>query len=519
MKRHLFLFLSTSLALCSCGGPTNSSSLNNSDGSNSNDSSDTSSDTTSDQSDNSESSEGWEYKPYKPETAEFDEENIVLRAPVFSDEHCERTSPINSSVQTTNSIKKFTELVGRTDFDLWLSTGDRSLTGTLAADQEWLNAYEAGCEGSSNNLFFCHGNHDVYWSGCASRQEHYDFFNTKGIYNNDEDDGQPETGNRHRIVNGFDFIAIDITTYDGKTNPISLTTTNWARKILNKCDKTKPVFVLAHATAKNTIIGSCDDQADGVWGSSQALYDIVKDYPNVILFTGHTHYEGHDERNIWQGDFTSINVPTLAGGMVMDTYFNGIFDPLYTEDSEGNRTYKASGVINGFPETEDPKYSSSQGLYLEVDSHNNTRITRYDLKHGVQMKNPWIISAPKEDKSHLETYSERSQRRYDFGPHANGNVETRFSNGSLEVSFDAFKHDDMVMAYEVQTFVGKEIKDIGDFDIPVERNVFYADYYKNYPESSSYVVSFTKLYSSGTIVRVIALDSWGKYSMFYAKVK
>lgn len=448
----------------------------------------------------------------------FDERNIILKAPLFSDEHTERTSPINSSEQTTTSIKRFTELVGEDEFDIWLSTGDRSLTGTVAADQVWLNSYEAGCEDSVNKLFFCHGNHDVYWSGCASRQEHYNFFNKLGLYDGDESDGQPQLGNRHKFVNGIEFLAIDITTYDGKVNPISDATCKWAKDILAKSDKAKPVFVLAHSTAKNTVMGSKDEQNLGVWGSSQNLYDIVKDYSNVILLTGHTHYDGHDERNIYQGEFTAINVPTMAGGNAIDTYYNGIQDPLYIEDSLGNRTYRASGVVDGIDEK--TMYESSQGMYIEVDKYYNTRVTRYDLQHGVQIKTPWVIEAPKEDNSHLLKYSEKVRRRDDMGPVLYGDAYYTQNGGKINLVFDAFTHEtDQVYAYEVQVFDGKLPSEIGDYDIPNERKVILNDWYKNYPTSEKFNYAFKQNHAGDVTVRVIGLDSFGKYSIVVADKK
>ena len=455
--------------------------------------------------------------PTKDPTEEsvFDENNIIIHAPLFSDEHCERTSPINSSEQTTNGIKKFVNLVGRDEFDIWLSAGDRSLTGTIAADEEWYNAYKNGCEDSVDKLFFCHGNHDVYWTGCASRAEHYNYFNTLGLFDEDEKDSRPNAGNRHKVVNGVDFLTIDITTYDGKTNPISAGTKEWADYVLSTLDKTKPVIVLAHATAKNTILGSNDYEAYGVWGSSKDLYELVKKYPNVILFTGHTHYDCHSEKNIWQGDFTAINVPTVSGGMVIDTYYNGLQTPEY--EFEGtNIVYKNSGWIESFPETEDPKYSSSQCMYVEIDKNYNTRVTRYDLKNNVQIGRPWVIEAPKDDNSHLLKYNLENRLLTDEAPEERGSATYSIdANGKITVNFDSFYHKDMVYAYELQVFLDIPKEDLEDRDEPDERYVFMEEYYKTYPVPSSHTYTFRRTYSDNYVVRIVGIDSLGKYGIVY----
>ena len=42
------------------------------------------------------------------------------------------------------------------------------------------------------------------------------------------------------------------------------------------------------------------------------LYDTLKPYPQVITFSGHTHYPLDDPRIIHQEDFTSIGTSTGA---------------------------------------------------------------------------------------------------------------------------------------------------------------------------------------------------------------
>ena len=51
------------------------------------------------------------------------------------------------------------------------------------------------------------------------------------------------------------------------------------------------------------------------WGFTEnrdLMYDTLKPYPQVITFSGHTHYPLDDPRIIHQEDFTSIGTSTGA---------------------------------------------------------------------------------------------------------------------------------------------------------------------------------------------------------------
>lgn len=74
----------------------------------------------------------------------------------------------------------------------------------------------------------------------------------------------------------------------------------------------KPIFVLNHEPPVNTTYHSI------TWGSRK-LRPVLEKHPRVVQFTGHAHSSVRDERNIWQGKFTSISAGCLqrwAGTLV-----------------------------------------------------------------------------------------------------------------------------------------------------------------------------------------------------------
>ena len=120
----------------------------------------------------------------------------------------------------------------------------------------------------------------------------------------------------------------------------------------------KPVFVFHHHHVRNTVYGS------GPWGVTD-LKQILDKYPQVVDFSGHSHYPVNDPRSIWQGTFTALGDGTL-------TYYEmGI-----------------AGVTEGgvFPSDELGSYTSArnqrdaaQYLIVEVSKENALLIRGYDI--------------------------------------------------------------------------------------------------------------------------------------------
>ena len=109
--------------------------------------------------------------------------------------------------------------------------------------------------------------------------------------------------NTHEVINGYHFIGISLTSDIGYTDQ-----REWVENELKKAvadDADKPVFVQQHYHVTNTVYGS------DLWGTS-CLNDIFDKYPQIIHFSGHSHYPVNDPRSIWQGTFTALGCGTLS---------------------------------------------------------------------------------------------------------------------------------------------------------------------------------------------------------------
>jgi len=149
----------------------------------------------------------------------------------------------------------------------------------------------------------------------------------------------------HYVINGYHIISVSYCN-DGKTFAAKK---KWLKNELDlakaECGD-KPIFVINHPAPFGTIYGSIN------WGDF-SISEVLNNYPQVIDFSGHSHYPVNDPRSIWQGTFTALGCGTLS-------YFETELDTI-----AGNFPY----------ETE----QAAQYYIVECDAAGNLVIKPYDL--------------------------------------------------------------------------------------------------------------------------------------------
>ena len=148
---------------------------------------------------------------------------------------------------------------------------------------------------------------------------------------------------RHEVINGYHFICVSYDT-DGKTFTNKLP---WLQEQLDaavKDDPNKPIFVFQHPHPFATVYGSVN------WSdvSVRTLLDL---YPQVVDFSGHSHYASSDPRSLWQNSFTAVGTGSLKAYMSNLNYVSGDED--------------APGESGGF-------------WIVEADKDGNVRLQLYD---------------------------------------------------------------------------------------------------------------------------------------------
>ncbi len=124
------------------------------------------------------------------------------------------------------------------------------------------------------------------------------------------------------VINGYHFIGVSYddngSTYSGKRE--------WLNERLSKAteeDPDKPIFVYQHPHPALTVYGSVN------WGDTDTR-DVLSKYPQVVNFSGHSHYAASDPRSVWQGEFTAVGCGSLSAFMGNLNYIDG------DKDAPGN---------------------------------------------------------------------------------------------------------------------------------------------------------------------------------------
>ena len=222
----------------------------------------------------------------------------VLRFIAASDTHVRDDNDV-----TADRIGKMLDLAYRiadsdpayTALDAVLIAGDLTNDGTKTEFDKFTAALNGAKREDTRFLGVVAKNHDGYEMPRAEMRDYY----TK------------DTGNDpdfHVVINGYHFIGVSASTVDLQHyDPGQIF---WLKNQLDAAvaeAPDRPVFVTHHEHVRDTVYGS--SQYDG-WGVTH-FSALLKKYPQVVDFSGHSHYPLNDPRSVWQGAFTAIGTGAI----------------------------------------------------------------------------------------------------------------------------------------------------------------------------------------------------------------
>ena len=157
-----------------------------------------------------------------------------------------------------------------------------------------------------------------------------------------DENSRYEHAYRDFFIDGYHFILLSSDEYpDGKKATKAMIheeQLNWLREVLaaNK-NASKPTFVFLHQPMRNTVSGSLDAQGwEGVEANTTAaLKEIFKDYPEIMFFNGHTHWDMNDENNLYYRDGT---LPTILNTAAVG-YLWSSYDKAIGVHKKGSQSY------------------------------------------------------------------------------------------------------------------------------------------------------------------------------------
>ena len=214
------------------------------------------------------------------------------------------------------------------------------------------------------------------------------------------------------VINGYHFIGVSYddngSTFSGKTK--------WLDERLKKAtaeDPDKPVFVYQHPHPALTVYGSVN------WGDVDTRAVLSK-YPQVVNFSGHSHYAASDPRSVWQGEFTAVGCGSLSAFMGNLNYIDG------DKDAPGN----------------------SGGAWLvECDANGNVSMKLYDIENRTFFDNIdyYFTNLSKTSK---RTYTWRQQKALDTAP--------KFPEGATVTSYVDENNDTIITFPEAEGYYPAE---------------------------------------------------------------
>jgi 3',5'-cyclic AMP phosphodiesterase CpdA len=447
-------------------------------------------------------------KDSKLPNVRFDDKNVVLRFAAISDIHIMGKDQ-KPSQRLYAALEQLNARAGG-KLDVVFITGDLTEMGYPAQAAELKRVFDSSSvDLNKTRLVFAIGNHEYFgykpeqgpWRGGFTFK---DAFGDQAYIG--ATDEEIQAANYHAVVGGYDFIAVNCSKY-GKGVTWAESDIAWLKEQLAKAAKErpgKPIFVGSHPNITGTNQGS----NEGTYWNGRGLYDVLKDYPQAIYFCGHLHFSEANERNIWQGDFTTIGLASLF-------YLSN-----HIKDDDNGNTF--IDVMEGF-RTFDADSTPSQGVYGEIDKSGNVRLTKLDFTHKEEIKSPWLVPAPKEDKSHLLYYTPE-QLKLTFGGEApyfeEGSYvqEVSKDNGDYYFKFSQAKDNDLVLSYQISfidNVTGKEIKNISalsDFYMHANPRDMAPVLTKFVLKADSVLAPFNTHYENDYYIQVIALDCYGQKS-------
>lgn len=391
--------------------------------------------------------------------------NPDLVFPVISDVHILKSGTTDLQ-KWGSALHQLNELVPKQD--ALVVVGDLTENGYIEEYDRFMSIYDIKKQPKAVSMIAI-GNHD-YWNGLSVIDSQKRFIEKTGM----------ESIYYHKIVKGYHFIVLG--TEDGKTEgTFSVKQIEWLGeqlKLANTDDPKKPIFVFHHQPIKGTIYGS-------EWGFSanrDLFYDTLKEYPQVITFSGHTHYPLDEPRTIHQKDFTTLATASLKNMWVEAGYIQG-------ELPKGAETF-------------------SQGLIVEVHG-DKVFIHRRDFTQNDWIGEPWVIDCRGEKNSFK--YTEMRDQ-----------VKPRFPKGSsisivdttsteMNIMFNQANDNSLVHSYKVvakNNLTGQIVKEFRAF----------SEFYKD-PVPNPFVQPVKGLQPGTSYsIEVYAIDSFGNISDTFLKI-
>lgn len=354
----------------------------------------------------------------------FDENNIEFTFSLMSDVHISGSWFASQSKEKLITALDFAGETAKNPVDAYVFSGDFvdcvNSPPNVLLGEKWGNDYNtARAEQSAREfetlreifknhipqeaeIIYCLGNHDSvncnntdrFIEEFSSLEKIGDGKNFERMYRSDLEPDLIKKGMRHCVCKGYHFLCIDI--MDDYSDTLKFLKKNLDE--ITAAEPNKYVFIIFHYKTPFTIYSSEVE----LYKNLAPLDELLKNYPQAVLISGHGHNSIYNERSIMQKEYTSIEGACVSYILI---------DELTKEPN----------VENAF------KYRASESLLFEIDKNGAVRILRLDDGNKILAKQPWMLSAPNAEGSHLKSYTEKRRetvKKPKFSANAEIKIET-----------------------------------------------------------------------------------------------
>lgn len=349
--------------------------------------------------------------------------------------------------------------------DAFVIVGDLTNNGTIEEYERHMDTLRKHKQDGAE-LLIAIGNHD-YWNDLPAKEAQARFLDMTGM----------EAMYYHRVIQGYHFIVL--ATEDKPTHGyFSLEQIEWLKRQLEEAAADapeRPIFVFLHQHLKDTVYGS---QEWGIQENIGELMAALDPYPQVITFSGHSHYPLNDPRSIHQKRFTSVGTASIS----------------YMEVERG----KLQGNLPPGHE------KFSQGCLVEVHE-DKVAITRLDFAHQREIGDAWVVPVPVIPEAFAYT-DERDREAPCFPADAEIQIKEELAaSDSIAIVFDQAQDNELVHSYRI-TLSDEET------GTQLAQCFAYSEFYLH-PMPEKLQLTLTELEPEhGYSIEVHAIDAFGNVS-------
>ena len=234
-----------------------------------------------------------------------------------------------------------------------------------------------------DNFLFMMGNHDNYnESGQNNYKSGLKVYNGNKNYPLDQ----------YVLIKGYPFITISVRSGANNDDNTANGTASYPSTVVSTLKRYlrqaaadapgKPIFVFTHVPPRWTCYSSWGEIEGAAW-AMKVLNPVLNDYPQVVIFSGHSHYPLGDPRSIHQGAnpnssrnnyYTAINTASIT----------------YSEINPGSVEALDNGIHpEGYKNV-------TEGMILVEQPNGDIEIRRYDTYRNLEIdpNNRWVLKAP-----------------------------------------------------------------------------------------------------------------------------